>query len=461
MAYRVAGYYVLYRGMTRQEREPPLELERLPRVTVQIPLYNERYVAARSIRSACALDYPRSLLQIQVLDDSTDDTQIICQEEVTYHRQLGIEIEHVRRTFREGFKAGALREGLKTARGEFIAIFDADFLPPADFLKRTLGYFTSEQIALVQTRWTHLNEEYSTLTRALSASLDYHFLIEQAGRDSSGLFLNFNGTAGIWRREAIVTSGGWRDSLAEDFDLSMRAQLVGWKLTFVPKIDCPAELPVQMSAAKRQQFRWAKGAAQAGRRYLFEVLKQRSSPIVKLNAVTQITRHWLYVLVLLQFALLPFLMLFRFDLTAALSTLTQMSVGPPLYYAVIRKMYGKQSHRKIKNHLLALIFHSGMTVNNAMAFLEGFMGVRSDFLRTPKFGISGVRGDWRGKRYALAYPMTAIIEIGLASYGVASLLIALFTRNFLLMPYIAVTTLGLLYVGALSIYHSIGIRGLE
>lgn len=456
VSYRVLFYYIFYRGVTRREQHTPPQAHELPTVTVQLPIYNERYVAARAIDAVCNMDYPRSLLQVQVLDDSADDTWEICEERVDFHRQKGIHIEHLHRPTRKGFKAGALREGLRSAQGEFVAIFDSDFVPPADFLKATLPYFTSNKIALVQTRWTHLNEEYSILTRALAASLDYHFLIEQAAKDSSGLFLNFNGTAGIWRREAIISSGGWQDALAEDFDLSMRAQLAGWQLTFVPSLTCPAELPVQMSAAKRQQFRWAKGGAECARRYLKQVLRHPTSPFVKLNAAVHLTRNVQYVVVLLQFLILPFLMLFRFDLAPVVSTLVQMSIGPALHYAAVRKMYGKQANGKLKNHAL-LFFHSGITVNNAMAFLEGILGIRSDFLRTPKFGILGARGNWRNKRYVLSWPKTAIAELALAGFGIASLLVALFTRNFLLMPYIGLTALGLMYVGAVSVHETMGI----
>jgi cellulose synthase/poly-beta-1,6-N-acetylglucosamine synthase-like glycosyltransferase len=435
-------------------------MESLPKVTVQVPIYNEWYVAARAISAVCNLDYPRSLMQVQVLDDSTDDTSVICEEIVAHHRRSGVNVQYVHRAVREGFKAGALREGLKSAEGDYVAIFDCDFVPRSDFLLRTLPYFSSEKIALVQTRWTHLNEEYSILTRALGASLDYHFLIEQAGRDSSGLFLNFNGTAGIWRKEAIVESGGWRNALAEDFDLSVRAQLSGWRLRFVPSLECPAELPVQMPAAKRQQFRWAKGAAECTRRYLVPIAKHWSSPFVKLNTFVQLTRNVQYVLVLLQFLILPFLMQFKFDIAPVVSTLIQMSIGPPLHYVAVRKMYGKETANKIKNHLL-LLFHSGVTFNNAKAFLEGVFGIKSDFLRTPKFGISGTGGEWRDKRYLVSGIGTAGAEIALAAYGIASMLIALFTRNFLLLPYIGTTTIGLLYVGALSLYHSLGVREVE
>jgi len=460
IAYHAIFYYVLYKGVTRYEEPSPAKMETLPMVTVQVPIYNERYVAVRAISAACSLDYPRSLMQVQVLDDSTDDTRQACEEAIAHYRQSGVNVEYVHRPLREGFKAGALREGLKSAQGEYVAIFDCDFVPQSDFLQRTLPYFTSEEIALVQTRWTHLNEEYSILTRALGASLDYHFLIEQAGRDSSGLFLNFNGTAGIWRKEAIISSGGWHNALAEDFDLSVRAQLAGWRLRFVPSLGCPGELPVQMPAAKRQQFRWAKGAAECTRRYLLHILRHSSSPFVKLNAVVQLTRNVQYVLVLLQFLILPFLMQFRFDIAPVASTLIQMSIGPPLHYVAVRKMYGKETAGKIKNHLL-LLFHSGVTFNNARAFLEGILGVRSDFLRTPKFGISGSRGEWRGKRYLLSGIGTASVEIALAVYGIASMVVALFTRNFLLLPYIGTTAIGLLYVGTMSVYHSIGVRERE
>jgi len=457
IAYRALSYYLFYQGVTRLEKKPPRELDRLPTVTAQIPIYNERYVAARCIRAVCSLNYPKSLLQVQVLDDSIDDTRMLCQQEVASQQRLGLDIEYLSRPVRNGFKAGALGEGLATAKGEFVAIFDADFIPQPDFLRRALAYFTSDEIGLVQGRWTHLNEEYSILTRAEASNLDYHFLIEQAGRDSSGLFLNFNGTAGVWRKRCILDTGGWRDTLAEDMDLSIRAQLRGWKLRFVPSLHCPSELPVEMVGARRQRFRWSKGATECGRRYLPTILRGKVSPIVKANILTQLTQSAVSEFVLGQFLLLPFLMRFQFNLTPAFLTAAPAPIGCVLYYAALRKMYGRDARRKISSHMLALLFHSGLLVNNAKAFLEGLLGFRSDFLRTPKYGIVSFNDQWRNKRYRICCPRIVVVETAFAIYGIVSMLVAVLTRNFLLLPYISIVTLGLLCFSLLSIYHSTGV----
>lgn len=238
-----------------------------PHVTIQLPIYNERYVIERLIKSVCRFDYPKDLLEIQVLDDSTDDTRDIGASVVRQMKDLGFNIHHIHRTHRAGFKAGSLKAGLKTARGELVGIFDADFIPDPDFLKQTVPYFTDPKIGMLQTRWGHINSDYSMLTRAQSMGIDGHFSVEQASRAWNGFFMNFNGTAGIWRKEAIEDAGGWQsDTLTEDLDLSYRAQLKGWKLEFVTDVVCPAEVPVTINAFKSQQHRWAKGSIQSAKK---------------------------------------------------------------------------------------------------------------------------------------------------------------------------------------------------
>jgi cellulose synthase/poly-beta-1,6-N-acetylglucosamine synthase-like glycosyltransferase len=258
-------YYLVYLYMKHKDQQPtPLgRFDRLPSVTIQLPLYNEMYVVDRLIESVCAIDYPRELLEIQVLDDSTDETRAIAELAVRRHAVQGIDIKYIHRTDRHGYKAGALDEAMRVAKGEFIAIFDADFSPQRDFLMRTIHHFTSDKVAMVQTRWGHINEDYSLLTKIQAILLDAHFVLEHGGRNRGGCFFNFNGTAGIWRREAIVDAGGWQhDTLTEDLDLSYRAQLRGWQFIFLPDHVAPAELPVEMNAFKSQQHRWAKGSIQ-------------------------------------------------------------------------------------------------------------------------------------------------------------------------------------------------------
>ena len=286
---------------------PPLPVAEWPKVTVQLPIYNERYVIERLIETVAQFDYPRELLDIQVLDDSTDQTQQVARDCVERHQALGIPITYIHRDNREGFKAGALQEGLKSATGEFVAIFDADFIPPADFLRRTVPYFTNSRIAMVQTRWSYVNRNYSQLTEVEAILLDGHFAIEHSARFRSGLFFNFNGTAGIWRRCAIEDAGGWQhDTLTEDTDLSYRAQIRGWKFLYLPEIDCPSELPVEMNAFKSQQARWAKGLMQTAKKILPQMMRSDAPPKAKAEAFFHLTANISYpLMVFLSIILLP------------------------------------------------------------------------------------------------------------------------------------------------------------
>jgi cellulose synthase/poly-beta-1,6-N-acetylglucosamine synthase-like glycosyltransferase len=455
--YAANFYYLLYRSYKGSRRPKPRPLRDYPLVTVQLPIYNERYVAGRLIRAVCQLDYPKDRLEIQVLDDSSDDTQLICRRLVEEYAKRGYQIYYIHRDRREGYKAGALREGLARARGEFIAIFDADFLPQSDFLKRALSYFSDPAVALVQARWGHLNEEYSTLTRAQALNLDLHFLIEQQARGYCHLFMNFNGTAGIWRRSAIEAAGGWQDCLAEDYDLSLRAQLRGWRFVFLPELVCPAELPVQMNAAKRQQFRWAKGAGQCTKRFLKAIWLSDKPFITKLQATLQVTRHVVHVLLIAQFLLLPLLMASQYELFPATALIGHLILGPVVYIVTIRSLWPYEWWVKIAAYIYLLLFGSGVSVNNAWAFLSAFLGGQSEFARTPKFGIIGRGKDWRGLAYALPFLPSALVELALAAYGVGGITIALLTENFLYLPYLTLTTLGFLYVGGLTIAHSLGV----
>ena len=312
-----------------------------PTVTIQLPIYNERYVAKRLIEAVCQIDYPRTKLEVQVLDDSTDETVNICKGTVQEFQEKGLDISCIHRNQRFGFKAGALREGLQTAKGEFIAIFDADFLPPPGFLKETLPYFASKEIGMIQTRWSHLNEDYSSLTKAQALSLDAHFLVEQRAKSQSELFMTFNGTAGIWRKDCILDAGGWEDTLAEDLDLSFRAQLKGWRFLFLEEQLSPAEIPVQMPASRRQQFRWAMGSAQCVRKFYREIIDSKLKLNTKLQAFFQLTRHVVFPLSIAQLLLLPFLIAWGFDLAPTTGIVSQLTLGPLAYVYVLRKMYPK------------------------------------------------------------------------------------------------------------------------
>src|SRR6266700_7135944 len=294
--YWILYLYFRYYKWAKPVASPPLP-ETIPMVTVQLPIYNERYVVERLVEAVCRMDYPRDRLEIQVLDDSTDDTSAILRARIAALCREGFLIEHLRRTNRTGYKAGALATGLARARGEFLAIFDADFVPPVDFLKKTLPHFHDPAIGMVQTRWGHLNENYSLLTWIQSIFLDGHFLIEHTARNRSGAFFNFNGTAGIWRREAITSSGGWQhDTLTEDLDLSYRAQMNGWRFMYLPEVVCPAELPVDINAFKTQQNRWTMGAIQTAKKMLPTIWRAPLSLKVKIEATFHLTACMGYLL---------------------------------------------------------------------------------------------------------------------------------------------------------------------
>ncbi len=310
-------YFIVYQYLKHKDQVPgpPPPVSEWPVVTIQLPIYNEMYVVDRLVDSICAIDYPSELLEIQVLDDSTDETREIAELAVRRQAARGFDIKYIHRTNRVGYKAGALEDGLQSARGEFIAIFDADFLPPSDFLRRTVPYFWDSKLAVVQARWGHLNQSYSLLTKVQAILLDGHFVLEHGGRNRSGCFFNFNGTAGVWRREAIVDAGGWQhDTLTEDLDLSYRAQLRGWKFKFLPDLVTPAEVPVEMNAFKSQQHRWAKGSIQTCRKVLPYVLLSDLPLKVKAEAFFHLTANFNYLLMIVLSALMFPAMIVRYEM---------------------------------------------------------------------------------------------------------------------------------------------------
>lgn len=454
-AYGANFYYLVFRSTRNSSKPSKISHLDMPRVTIQLPIYNERYVAKRLIETVCQVEYPRSQLEVQVLDDSTDDTTSVCKETVQQFQEKGINLVYVHRDERRGFKAGALQEGLKAATGEFIAIFDADFLPPQDFLAKTLPYFGSKEIGMIQTRWGHLNDDYSTLTKAQALSLDAHFLVEQKAKSYSELFMNFNGTAGIWRKDCIMDAGGWQDTLAEDLDLSFRAQLRGWKFLFLQENLSPAEIPVQMNASRKQQFRWAKGSAQCVRKLFPEILASKLRLNTKLQALFQLTRHVVFPLSIIQLLLLPFLIAWGFNLGPTTGIVSQLTLGPLAYVYALRKMYGKDWPSKIPRYMYLLLFGEGISLSNSLAFFEGLTGFKGSFERTPKYGIVTNRDTWRGKQYHAPFSWVAGGEVAVAGYGIVVVLMALLNRSFLLVPGVAAQTLGFIYVAGLTIAHSI------
>jgi cellulose synthase/poly-beta-1,6-N-acetylglucosamine synthase-like glycosyltransferase len=432
-------------------------------VTIQLPLYNEKYVAKRLIDAVCRIDYPKDKLQIQVLDDSDDDTAGLIKSIVEEYRFKGFDIVHMHRKDRTGYKAGALKEGIKNAKGEFVAIFDADFLPPVWFLKSAIGHFYAHpKLGLVQCKWGHVNENYSTLTEAQAVSLDLHFLIEQKAKSLTNLYMNFNGTAGIWRTSCINDAGGWHTStLVEDLDLSYRVQMKGWKCLFLEDVVVDAELPVQMNAAKRQQFRWAKGSIQLALKLLSDVMLHRSIPIeTKTQAFIQLTRHIINPLFLVQFLIFPMLLAIDYKLYTVswaplISIFMYVMMGPGGYLLVISKTWNGEKWREKAQQFFFLIFYSsGLSVNNTVAVFDAVFGKKNEFLRTPKFGIVNKNDDWRNKEYVLPFTKTTLMEVFFAIYGCMAVFISIFTGNSVYTPMIAIPTIGFIYVAYLSIIHS-------
>src|ERR1700728_344682 len=387
-AHRYVLVYLYYKHRDQRTTEPPGRFEELPRVTVQLPIFNEQYVVERLLEAICKLEYPREMLDIQLLDDSTDETVEVARGLVERYAALGNPITYHHRTNREGYKAGALAEGMKTAKGEFIAIFDADFTPPEDFLLRTIHHFTDPRTGMVQTRWTHINRNYSFLTQVEAILLDGHFVLEHSGRARTGLFFNFNGTAGVWRKKAIEEAGGWQhDTLTEDTDLSYRAQLKGWKFIYLQDVECPAELPIEMTAFKTQQARWAKGLIQTGKKILPRVLESDAPFHTKLEAWYHLTANISYpLMIVLSVLLMPamiirswqgYIQMLLIDLPLFIASTMSVST----FYLVSQKeLYPKTWYKTfLYVPVLMAIGGVGLTFTNSKAVLEALFGVKSAF----------------------------------------------------------------------------------
>ena len=369
-AYTVNFYYLAF--LSRRRKNTPATVDwGTPSVTIQLPIYNEKYVAKRLVDAVCNLDYPKDKMRIMVCDDSDDDTVELLRDVVDGYKIQGFQIEHVRRGTRKGYKAGALKHAMQTTDTELVAIFDADFIPPTSFLKQAIPHFSKSNIGLVQCRWGHVNENYSIITQVQALSLDFHFLIEQKAKSNSHLFMNFNGTAGIWKRDCIEDAGGWHTAtLVEDLDLSYRAQMKGWKCVFLPDIVVDAELPAQMNGAKRQQFRWAKGSIQCAVKLLADIgLKRNVAIEAKIQAFIQLTRHIVYPLMLIQFLALPVLLagqinLYVVSFLPVITLATYLAMGPGAYIVIIQSMYGKSWKSRAKLLPALLVYNAGMSVNN-------------------------------------------------------------------------------------------------
>ena len=459
------GQWRLTRLALRAYATPPEPLPPLPaswpRVTVQLPLYNEQNVVERVIDATAALDYPPERLHIQVLDDSTDATVALAAGRVAHYAAQGLYISHVRRPTREGYKAGALRYGLDETDGEFIAIFDADFVPEPDFLRRTIPFFLQDaQVGVVQTRWGHLNQNESLLTRLQAFGLDAHFLIEQVGRTFAGYFINFNGTGGVWRRTCIDDAGGWHiDTLTEDLDLSYRAQLRGWRFVYRPEIVAPAELPAVMDALKSQQFRWTKGAAETARKHLGTMWRSHQPLATKLQATFHLLNSSVYVVILLM-ALLSVPLVFvrarfrEYQLVFQLASVFLLGFAPLVYYYYTAWRLARPTG-KARFYpgffLLFLAVSMGLALHNSRAVVLGWLGQRTPFVRTPKAGSGGasVRRYRTGGVGALV-----VVEGLLAAYFAFGLVAGIHFGDAGLLPFHALLTVGFTAVCYYSVRHA-------
>jgi cellulose synthase/poly-beta-1,6-N-acetylglucosamine synthase-like glycosyltransferase len=459
-AYTCNFYYLVFLASKRKKIAKPIDIG-TPSVTIQLPIYNEKYVAKRLVDAVCNLDYPKDQMNIMVLDDSDDDTVDVLEKTVNYYKTQGFQIEHVRRGTRKGYKAGALKYAMQITDSELVAIFDADFIPPTWFLKRAIPHFSKPNIGLIQCRWGHVNENYSTITQVQALSIDFHMLIEQKAKSNSHLFMNFNGTAGIWKRDCIEDAGGWHTAtLVEDLDLSYRAQMKGWKCVFLPGIVVDAELPAQMNAAKRQQFRWAKGSIQCATKLLFDIaVKRKVSIEAKIQAFIQLTRHIVYPLMLIQFLALPVLLagqvnLYVVSFLPIITFATYLAMGPGAYILIIQNMYGKSWKSKVKLLPALLIYNAGMSVNNTVAVFDAVFGRKNEFLRTPKYGIITKEDDWKDKAYNLPFTQTTLLEIFFGVYGTLAIFISIFSNNPVFVPIIAIQTIGFFYIAYMSLAHT-------
>jgi cellulose synthase/poly-beta-1,6-N-acetylglucosamine synthase-like glycosyltransferase len=453
-------YYLVYLYMRHRDKEPKCgaDLDPWPVVTIQLPLFNEMYVADRLIDAVCRIEYPRELLEIQVLDDSTDETRGIADLAVRRWAAQGVDIKYIHRPDRTGYKAGALEQGLKVARGEFVGIFDADFIPTADFLRRLMPHFSDPGVGMVQARWGHINADYSLLTRIQAILLDGHFILEHGGRNRGGRFFNFNGTAGVWRRSAIDDAGGWQhDTLTEDLDLSYRAQLRGWRFVFIPGLIAPAEVPVEMNAFKSQQHRWAKGSIQTCRKLLPRILRSNLPLSVKTEAFFHLTANFNYILMCILSVLIFPSMVIRYNM----GWYEMLLIDIPLFFAatfsfcnfytVCQREIHTDWRTRIKYVPFLMSVGIGLSINNTRAVFEALFNTKSEFARTPKYRIEADADEWVGKKYRQSVAVQPLLELALGLYFTATVFYALANQIYGTLPFLMLFQVGFLYTGLLSI----------
>jgi len=468
--YQLVWLYFRNKKNAAKWNQPPKRFDKgqLPFVTIQLPIFNEQFVVDRLIEAVCRLDYPRDRFEIQLLDDSTDETTSVASDIVErYARGFdGVNpmapqpIVYLHRTNRHGYKAGALDKGLEVARGEFIAIFDADFVPPPQWLMQVIDHFAEPEIGMVQTRWTHLNRNYSFLTQVEAILLDGHFVLEHGGRSRAGVFFNFNGTAGMWRRETISSAGGWQhDTLTEDTDLSYRAQLVGWQFKYLQDVECPAELPIEMTAFKTQQARWAKGLIQTSKKILPRILKSDAPWHTKLEAFYHLTANISYpLMIVLSVLLMPAMIIRSWQgyiqmllIDFPLFIASTMSVST--FYMVSQKeLYPKRWYRSIIYVPFVMALGGvGLTITNTKAVLEALFGVKSAFARTPKYSVKKKGEKSLAKVYRKRLGVVPWIELAIGCYFAWTVYYAISTENFFTVPFLVLFVFGYWYTGLLSL----------
>jgi cellulose synthase/poly-beta-1,6-N-acetylglucosamine synthase-like glycosyltransferase len=459
--HRYQMVWLYYRHRKNATREAPTPFAHLPRITVQLPIYNEQFVIDRLIEACCSLEYPRELLEIQLLDDSTDETQQVAAALVEKYRQLGHPIVYLHRTNRHGFKAGALDEGLRVAQGEFVAIFDADFVPSPDWLMKVVHHFSEPGIGMVQTRWTHLNRNYSFLTQVEAILLDGHFVLEHGARSRSGVFFNFNGTAGMWRRCAIDQAGGWQhDTLTEDTDLSYRAQLKGWKFKYLQDVECPAELPIEMTAFKTQQARWAKGLIQTSKKILPRVFESNVSFHEKLEAWYHLTANISYPLMIVLSVLLMPAMIIRFyqgwfqmmfiDLPLFMASTFSIS---SFYLVSQMELFPKRWYKTFLYLPFLMSLGIGLTLTNSKAVMEALFGIQSSFKRTPKYRVQAKGEKSKAAKYRKRLGLVPFLELLIGGYFALCIWYAIANENYFTVPFLLLFVIGYWYTALLSLFQ--------
>ena len=458
--------------MRKQDKKPKdLLLDRndidsnLPFVSIQLPVFNEMYVMERLIDATVKMNYPLDRFEIQILDDSTDETLEISRRKAEEHRANGVNIEVVVRPDRKGYKAGALQYGMSKLKGEFIAIFDADFIPDPNFLRATIPHFENSKIGVVQTRWAHINKDYSLLTRVQAFFLDAHFTVEQGGRNRSGYFMNFNGTAGIWRKSTIEDAGGWQaDTITEDLDLSYRAQMNGWQFIYLEDFHSPAELPADMQSFKSQQFRWIKGGAEVARKILPKMFNTKFPFSVKLNAFTHLLSSSVYIIIFLLIMLSIPVLIFKGNVISerqlkfsSIYLLSTLAIAI-FYYISVRSNIKNKTTSYLEYFFMLIMFlviTMGLSFHNSFAALRGLFGEETPFIRTPKFNITSSKDNWLEKQYKeFKWDWNLFFEFLLAGYFLFGIGWAIYFRDFTLLPLHVMAFMGFSLIIYYTLAHS-------